>query len=59
MDEQLGMQELEEVLHAKEAHSRAVVLESVRTFINCLIIQKLSTGQIVNVLTCITGRGHS
>ncbi|PHT44306.1 Peptidyl-prolyl cis-trans isomerase-like 4 [Capsicum baccatum] len=29
MDEQLGMQELEEVLHAKEAHSRAVVLESV------------------------------
>ncbi|XP_049344295.1 peptidyl-prolyl cis-trans isomerase CYP59-like [Solanum verrucosum] len=29
MDEQLGMQELEEVLRAKEAHSRAVVLESV------------------------------
>ncbi|XP_019242317.1 PREDICTED: peptidyl-prolyl cis-trans isomerase CYP59-like, partial [Nicotiana attenuata] len=29
MDEQLGIQELEEVLHAKEAHSRAVVLESV------------------------------
>ncbi|XP_009627076.1 peptidyl-prolyl cis-trans isomerase CYP59 [Nicotiana tomentosiformis] len=29
MDEQLGIQELEEVLHEKEAHSRAVVLESV------------------------------
>ncbi|KAK4341762.1 hypothetical protein RND71_037578 [Anisodus tanguticus] len=29
MDEQIGMQELEEVLRAKEAHSRAVVLESV------------------------------
>lgn len=41
MDEQLGIQELEEVLHEKEAHSRAVVLESVRTFVNCLIIQKL------------------
>lgn len=29
MDETLGTQELEEVLRAKEAHSRAVVLESV------------------------------
>ncbi|KAJ8532650.1 hypothetical protein K7X08_012573 [Anisodus acutangulus] len=29
MDEQIGMQELEEVLRAKEAHSRAVVIESV------------------------------
>lgn len=59
MDDQLGMQELEEVLRAKEAHSRAVVLESVRTFINCLIIQRLPTDQIVIVLTCVTGRGHS
>lgn len=42
MDEQLGMQELEEVLRAKEAHSRAVVLESVRSFLNYLIIQKYS-----------------
>jgi len=58
MDEQLGMQELEEVLRAKEAHSRAVVLESVRTFIN-YIIQKLPNNQIVIVLTCVTGRGHS
>ena len=30
MDESLGPQQLEEVLRAKEAHSRAVVLESVR-----------------------------
>ncbi|XP_060187895.1 peptidyl-prolyl cis-trans isomerase CYP59-like [Lycium barbarum] len=29
MDEQIGIQELEEVLREKEAHSRAVVLESV------------------------------
>lgn len=29
MDEQLGTAELEEVIRAKEAHSRAVVLESV------------------------------
>ncbi|XP_059446067.1 peptidyl-prolyl cis-trans isomerase CYP59-like [Corylus avellana] len=29
MDEQLGPAELEEVLHSKEAHSRAVVLESI------------------------------
>ncbi|KAI3524452.1 hypothetical protein L1887_03107 [Cichorium endivia] len=29
MDEQLGAGELEEVIRAKEAHSRAVVLESV------------------------------
>lgn len=30
MDEQLNPQELEEVLRAKDAHSRAVVLETVR-----------------------------
>lgn len=30
MDEQLDMEEYEEVLRSKEAHSRAVVLESVR-----------------------------
>ena len=29
MDEQLGPNELEEVLRSKEAHSRAVVLETV------------------------------
>lgn len=29
IDEQLGVQELEEFLRAKEAHSRAVVVESV------------------------------
>lgn len=29
MDEKVGTQELEEILRAKEAHSRAVVLESV------------------------------
>lgn len=29
LDEQLGPQELEEVFRAKEAHSRAVVLETV------------------------------
>lgn len=29
MDEQLDIEELEEVLRSKEAHSRAVVLESV------------------------------
>jgi len=34
MDEQLGTAELEEVLRAKEAHSSAVVLESVRIYTN-------------------------
>lgn len=29
MDEQMGVHELEEVLRSKEAHSRAVVLETV------------------------------
>lgn len=34
MDEQLGAAELEEILRAKEAHSSAVVLESVRIYRN-------------------------
>lgn len=34
LDEQLGPEELEEVFRAKEAHSRAVVLETV-SFITC------------------------
>lgn len=34
LDEQLGPSELEEVFRAKEAHSRAVVLETV-SFISC------------------------
>lgn len=34
LDEQLGPEELEEVFRSKEAHSRAVVLETV-SFISC------------------------
>lgn len=33
MDEQLNPQELEEVLREKDAHSRAVVLETVSFFL--------------------------
>lgn len=36
LDEQLGAEELEEVFRAKEAHSRAVVLETV-SFISPLV----------------------
>jgi len=45
MDEQLNSAELEEVIRSKEAHSRAVVLESVS------IIHSFSTS-FVNMIPC-------
>ena len=45
MDEQLNPGELEEVIRSKEAHSRAIVLESVS------IIHRFSTS-FVNVIPC-------
>ena len=41
MDEQLGASELEEVLRAKNAHSSAVVLESVSFYVHddCVVFR--------------------
>lgn len=60
MDEQLGTAELEEVLRAKEAHSSAVVLESVRpkyfdpifVFININFCLKLRMHYVLFIPLC-------
>lgn len=69
MDEQLAPGELEEVIRTKEAHSRAVVLESVSISSSVLLEQFLyvvSKSRIVlfyrvniSYLVCITDRGYS
>lgn len=48
LDEQMKPEELEELIHSKEAHTNAVVLESVR---NNLIFSVLSLFNRKNIIT--------
>lgn len=65
LDEQLGPAQLEEAIRAKEAHSSAIVLESVsksEMFFSCCCIQMFSSSSSQRILFCliyITDWGYS